>query len=856
MFPLNPVVLTHEQAAIVAHDFGPALVFAVAGAGKSTAAVHRIERLVREKVFQPQNILATTFSRASARDLRRRLDAWPHCSRVEATTLHSVGFRIIRRAQRLGHYDNLQLNDAPGSDLGPVIYARAVARARRDGVYLPDSLDREDFLNYVSRCKGQLQYADLARAELNEEGLRVARQAENPSTDSVYLALYRIFEQVRLEHGMITFDDMLLTGWEALVRFPDVLREVQGQYRAVLVDEFQDLNLAQSEMLDLIAREHRNYMAIGDDDQTIYEWRGASVDFILTFEQRYGATKYYIRDNFRSYASHLALANRVIEHNRKREPKRLNLTRGFAGTTHTHMHGSVEDQAEQIVREIQGALAGPYQKPDIAVLVRMYAQTPFIEAGLIEARIPYVVKGSAPFYQRPELLVLLAYLRLGLTEGQLRRGEGIPDAELRDVRRAWELVYNRPTRFMSKVLADRVFDVVCQQRTTFVRALNTVAGEQDDRLGDRLSALAQVIAWLADGVKDTLAETLLDDLDRRLGYKEYLTRSGGLPETAEGRVHNVTALIRYARSKGTGAEFLQHLDYISFQKVGRNLADEEDVVTITTVFRAKGLQWPVVIVPNCNQGTYPAGGPDRLEEERRIFYVALTRPEKVLHLHVVAATDSPPTSPFLLEAEYERTLHDVRRLGSVLETQPELWSTEDVLSLVRLPRALHLDRYFRTWWPDHVDLDHMGVIVERAQHLWWTARNRNLTEQLGLSDDDLATWESLGIMQEEPPTEAFSDLERCVPVAKADVARPSFTSAKAHSPYLTTFLQGQAVRHEKLGVGRVERVVSDGKALQVSVLFESGGLKTLNARFAQLRPAEEVELPVYDAEHDEWLPFP
>lgn len=852
---MKSIALTDEQTAIVAHDFGPALVFAVAGAGKSTAAVHRIERLVREKIFQPQNILATTFSRAAARDLRSKLDVWPHCSRVEATTLHSVGFRIIRRAQRLGHYDNLQLNDSPGSDLAPVIYARAVARARREGLYLPESLDREDFLNYVSRCKGQLQYADLARAELNEEGLRVARQAENPSAESVYLDLYRIFEQVRQEHGMITFDDMLLTGWEALVRFPDVLREVQGQYRTVLVDEFQDLNLAQSEMLDLIAREHRNYMAIGDDDQTIYEWRGASVDFILNFERRYGATKYYIRDNFRSYAPHLALANRVIEHNLKREPKRLNLTRGFAGSTHTHMHGSVEDQADQIVREIQGALADAHTRADIAVLVRMYAQTPFIEAGLIEARIPYVVKGNPPFYQRPELLVLIAYLRLGLVERRLRQGQGIPDDELRDVRRSWELVYNRPTRFMSKLLADRVFDLVCQQRTTFVRALQMTAGEQEDRLGDRLSALAQVLSWLADGVKDTLAETLLDDLERRLGYKEYLTRSGGLPETAEGRVQNVTALTRYARSKGTGEQFLQHLDYISFQKVGRNLADEADVVTITTVFKAKGLQWPVVIVPNCNRGTYPAGGPDRLEEERRIFYVALTRPEKILHLHVLAGSDSPPTSPFLLEADYERTLHDVRRLGGVLDMQPELWSTEDVLALVRLPRALHLDRYFRTWWPDHVDVEHMSVIAERAQQLWWTAKQRNLTERLGLVEDDLSTWEALGIMQEDPDGEAFGDLEQCIPAPKPDAGKPSFTTGKAHSPYLTTFFQGQQVRHEKLGVGSVQRVVSDGKALQVSVLFETAGLKTLNARFAQLRPADEVELPVYDATHGEWLPF-
>lgn len=835
------VALTAEQRDIVQHDVGPALVFAVAGAGKSTAAVHRIERLVREKIFQPQDILATTFSRAAARDLRKKLDAWPHCSRVQATTLHSVGYRVIRRAQRLGHYDNLQLNDAPGSDLGPVIYTRAVARARREGLVIPDSLDREDFLGYVSSCKGNLQYADLARAALTEEGLRVATQATNPSADSVYLALYRVFEEVRLEQGMLTFDDMLLTGWEALVRFPDVLGEVQGQYRTVLVDEFQDLNLAQSELLDLITREHRNYMAIGDDDQTIYEWRGASVHYILSFEQRYGAKKYYIRDNFRSRAPHLALANRVIEHNQHREAKRLNLTRGFDGTTHTHLHASVEDQADSIVTEIEGALRDGARRPDIAVLVRMYAQTPFIERGLIEARIPYIVKGAPPFYQRPELLVLIAYLRLGVMETRLRQGEGIPDQQLRDTRRAWELVYNRPTRFMSKAVADRVFDVVCQHHTTFARALSLVAGEQEDRLGDRLSALAQLLSWLADHVHETLAESLLDDLEQRLEYKAFLTRSGGLPETAEGRVHNVTALIRYARAKGTGAEFLGHLDYISFQKVGKNLSDEEDVVTITTVFRAKGLQWPVVIIPNCNQGTFPAGGPDRLEEERRIFYVALTRPEKMLHLHVVTNNDpdTPPTSQFLLEAAYEHTLHDVRQLGGVLDKDPERLTTPEVLALLRLPRALQLDRYLRTWWPEHVDDVRLEASARRAQQLWWTAKARGLLEALQLTEDDLATWEALGIMDAEPEDGVFGDLADCVPRPKPDASKPEFTGGKAHSPYLTSFTQGQQVRHAKLGVGSVERVITDGHTLQVSVRFSSG-LKTLNSRFAHLEPVDSA----------------
>ncbi|PYE52042.1 ATP-dependent helicase [Deinococcus yavapaiensis] len=827
----SAIPLTSEQQRIVAHDHGPALVFAVAGAGKTTAMVHRIERLVREGTFRPKEILATTFSRAAAADIRAALARWPHCSDVHATTLHSVGYRVIRRAQRLGHYDNLQLNDQDGGNLGAVIFARAVARARKEGLDIPDSLDREDFLGYVSICKGNLRYADLARAALPPEALRVATQAQNPSPDSVYLALYQAFETVRLEHGMVTFDDMLLTGWEALVRFPDVLRETQGQYRCVIVDEFQDVNLAQSEMLDLIAREHRNYMAIGDDDQTIYEWRGASVDFILNFAHRYGAVKYYIRDNFRSCASHLALANRVIERNTKREPKRLNLTRGFHGRTFLHQHDNAEDLARCVVTEIQDALAGGRARRDVAVLVRMYAQTPFIEHFLIEARVPYVVKGNVPFYQRSELLALFAYLRLALLERDLRVGKGVPERSLRDARAWWDLVYNRPVRYMPKVLADAVFQRVVQHGMTFSKALRIAAGEVDRRLGDRVEDLADVLTWLADDAHDATAEATLDALVHRLAYEAYLLRHGGLPETAQGRVNNVRALVLYARAKGTSAEFLQHLDYISFQKVGKNLNDDEDVVTITTIFRSKGLQWPIVFIPNCNAGTIPTGGPDRVEEERRILYVALTRPQETLHVHVVTTM---PTSPFLLEAEHEQVLADVDRVQAALSKAPEAWSTHDAYALARLPRRLHLDRYFRTWWPQHTPPEQVHAVAQEAQRLYDVARQRDLLAALDLHEEDAQQWEMLGPLDENPSDDAYPDLAALVPTANGDVTKPTFSSSHASTAYLTTFTPQQRVQHAKFGAGIVEAVCSDGADLEVTVRFDGVGVKRLMARFARL----------------------
>ena len=255
---------------------------------------------------------------------------------------------------------------------------RVLSRAWREKVaYAPelDELDRPDFLTYVGVMKANLWYADLARADLPPAALALAAQAPAPPGFPWYRDLYGLYERVRSQERVLTFDDMLLSGWECLHRFPDVLAEARRRFRCVLVDEFQDVNRVQSEILDLLTGPDRNYMGIGDDDQTIYEWRGADPSLILSFAGRYGAARYFIRDNFRSHAAPLALANRVIERNRKREPKRLSLTRGFDGDVQVHTEDSPEKQGRHVaalVREalgvgasgVRGRHPGPAVRPD------------------------------------------------------------------------------------------------------------------------------------------------------------------------------------------------------------------------------------------------------------------------------------------------------------------------------------------------------------------------------------------------------------------------------------------------------------------------------------------------------------
>ena len=641
--------LTEEQRAIVDHDYGPALVFAVAGAGKTTAMTYRIERLVRENIFPASAILATSFSKASVKDIKTALGRWPHCGQVQVQTLHAVGWGILKLAQRRGLGPAFALGQEEDSTDSHLLGKVLGVAWREKAAYAPelDGMDRADFLNYVGVMKANLLYADLDRADLPPAARIQAGPATAPAGFGWYPSLYGLYETIRVQAQILTFDDMLLSAWECLHRFPEVLADARRRFACVLVDEFQDVNRVQSEILDLLTLPHRHYMAIGDDDQTIYEWRGADPGFILSFTGRYGASKYFIHDNFRSHAAPLALANKVIERNRRREPKRLSLTRGFGGRLEVHEETSPEAQGRHLALLMRQALEAGRSPDDMAVLVRLYAQTPPIEQGMLEADIPYRVVGSSPFYARPEVKTLLDYVRLArMQDGWETR---------------WSQIANRPARYLSRVFCDEITRAV-RRGVSLPNALMAAAKDAPAHQASRLADLADTLHWLA-GASDTLpAGAALAQLDKKIGYVDFLRRSSGFPETGLARAANVEAFGRYAHSASTLKSLLAHLDTLEASGVGQNRGGAGGIA-LMTVFRAKGLEWPVVFVPDCNQGIFPYGGPEELEEERRLFYVALTRTQSDLHLHLVK-TELP--SQFLIEADWKNTLTSVQALGAAL----------------------------------------------------------------------------------------------------------------------------------------------------------------------------------------------
>lgn len=671
--------LTPEQQAIVAHTDGPALVLAVAGSGKTTAMVHRIARLVREGSVAPQHILAASFTRATVTDIRTALAHWPACHRVTVATLHRVGRLAIASAIRHG-WDRHR-PQAPADGERQLLYA-TLGRVRQQRVPYRDeleTLDHDDFLTYVSRCKGAIQYADLERADLPAAAYAVAQQAAAPPGLAWYLDLYQAYERVRHAQGAITFDDMLLTGWELLLRYPAVLADLRGQYRWLMIDEFQDVNRVQAELVDVLAAPAYQLMAIGDDDQTLYTWRGAEPQLILRFAERYQATVYRMQACFRCYAAPIALANAVIRANPQRAPKQMQVTRGVGGTTTITAYADDAALAASLVADVQAARAAGCAPAAMVVLVRLYAQTPPLEQALIAARMRYTIEGSGPFYEREELRTFLAYARLAHAERQLRHGQGVADAEITRVSAAWSASYNRPMRYLSKELSERIVNTVLGHGLPFGTVLRRMAGEVVGWQAARLIELAELLTWLAGELERGTALAVLSELERRLDYCAYLREHSGFPETGASRAANVQALLRYAEGKGPLAALLRHLDGLA-ELVGEahaSTAPHPDALTITTIHRAKGREWDIVYVPHVNQGIIPHGDPATWDEERRLLYVALTRSREQLHL---AWVQTGRRSRFLEEIAVEQVLADVAALGRALHTAPDAWQARDALA--------------------------------------------------------------------------------------------------------------------------------------------------------------------------------
>lgn len=826
------LTLTDQQQQIVAHTYGPALVYAVAGAGKTTAMVHRVARLVHDRVFAPEQILVSSFNRAAVDDLGRALGAWPECGQVARLTLHALGYAIVRRAAARGSIPALA-RDAVLADGGErqILGAMREAARRRKLVAADElnALDEQALLNYIGACKGNLQYADLQAARLPPSALHSARQAEPPPDQPHVLTLYKLYEQVRVERGWLTFDDMLLLAWEAFQREPALLAEWQERYAAVLVDEFQDVNLAQAEMLDLLTARHRNYMAIGDDDQTIYGFRGARMDFFRTFEQRYTATVYTMTDNFRCQGAQVLLANGVIAQNEARQPKALTVTQGFGGTTLLHKAPDAPAMARQLLAEVQTFHAQGYRLAQIAVLVRLTAQTPPIEQALSQAGIAYRIAGDEPFYRRREIVDLLMYTELAAFDASLRAGRRLSRNDLERLEQCWRRLAHRPTRYLTRQMSDAILQAAVRRGESLSASLRALCTDLHERRAGVVYSFADLLIWLGDAPADLPASTLLMRLEQVLGYQDFLRASGG-GETGEGAAQNVQAFVQYAEGKGTLAALRAHLDQLAQQRVAMQHPDR-DAVDIRTIHRSKGLEWPVVLIPHCNNGYLPAQYADNWDEECRLLYVGITRAQRHLRLYALDG-GKYQASPFLVEAQAERVLLAAETIGDALSLDPERWTAAQAFNLATCPRLFHQARFFRLWW--RVPPAQQQSVARRVLEFLAAAKQRRALDALGLQAADEAFWKDYAGSFAPRRSAAFPGIEALCAARAADrLTMPTVGQRPA------AYKVGDQVAHTAFGRGVVVAVEAHGSGRStewyVTVYFSERGKIKLASHIAPLQ---------------------
>jgi DNA helicase-2/ATP-dependent DNA helicase PcrA len=604
---LNP-----PQLEAVTHGTGPLLVLAGAGSGKTRVLTHRIAHLVATDAAKPSEILAITFTNKAAQEMRDRVEALVgRMVRVMwVMTFHSACARILRtEAERLGYTKRFSIYDDADS-------VRLVRRCLDELSIDPKRFAPRAIKSQVSRAKNQLEDAAAYRE-------RVSSFFEQTVAD-----VYELYEKRIHEMNAVDFDDLLFRTVNLLELFPDVSERYRQAFRWILVDEYQDTNHAQYRLLQLLAGEERNVCVVGDDDQSIYSFRGADINNILDFERDFpGARVVKLEQNYRSTQTILSAANAVVSNNEGRKPKEL---WSDCGTGDPVRVAELEDEhaeARYVASEIERLADEGTSRGEVAVFYRTNAQSRVLEDTLVRANVAYQVIGGTKFYERAEVKDALAYLTL-LTN---------PADSVSFAR-----VVNSPKRGIGQTTVGRVL----AHANTMGEPVMEIAAvpEMVPGLGPAavkaLDRFASIVERLRELTEHSSVGDLLESLLQETGYVEALEAERTIE--AQGRVENLQELVGVAREFDENwegerglpglAEFLQQLSLFSEQD---SLRDGESTVTLMTLHNAKGLEYPVVFMIGCEEGVFPHSrsiDEGNLEEERRLCYVGITRAERHLYL--------------------------------------------------------------------------------------------------------------------------------------------------------------------------------------------------------------------------------
>ncbi len=597
--------LNKEQKEAVFHTEGPLLLLAGAGSGKTRCLTHRIAYLIDEMGVKPWNILAITFTNKAAGEMRERVNQLVDygADQVWVSTFHSMCVRILRRhIDRIGFANEFTIYDT--DDQKTVMKNICKRLDVNTKIYKERAL-----LGAISSAKDEL--IDVREYELD---------AANDMNQRTYAKVYREYQETLQKNNALDFDDLIVKTVELFKSCPEILDSYQERFQYIMVDEYQDTNTAQFELVRLLAQKNRNLCVVGDDDQSIYKFRGANIRNILDFEKYFPEAKVIkLEQNYRSTQSILDAANAVISNNERRKDKALWTERGNGELVHFRQFDNAYEEAEYIADDVcrkvrkQGA-----QYKDFAVLYRTNAQARLLEERMIMEGVPYNVVGGTNFYARAEIKDILAYLKT--------IDNGRDDVAVRRI-------INIPKRGIGAVSVEKIEDYAQMRDISLYDAMELA--DEIMSLGKtaaKVRPFVQLIRELRKASSELTIAELIQEIVEKIQYAQYLQDNDD--ESAEDRIANVDELITKAvayqemHDEANLTEFLAEVALVAdIDKV----EDDDNRVLLMTLHSAKGLEFPNVYLAGMEDGLFPGqsaiwtNDQEDIEEERRLAYVGITR---------------------------------------------------------------------------------------------------------------------------------------------------------------------------------------------------------------------------------------
>lgn len=744
---MNLDTLNEKQYEATTTTEGAVLIIAGAGSGKTRVLTHRTCYLIEECGVNPYNIMAITFTNKAAAEMRERIDDMVGfgSESIWVTTFHSTCVRILRRfADRIGYGNSFTIYD---SDDQKQVMKDVCKRLEIDTKIYKEKM----FLGIISKCKDSL--IDPTEFALSADGdFAKQRQA----------SVYREYQATLKKNNAMDFDDLIMKTVELFKADAEVLNYYQERFRYIMVDEYQDTNTAQFELIRLLAGKYGNLCVVGDDDQSIYKFRGANIKNILNFEQYFPQARVIkLEQNYRSTANILDAANGVIANNVGRKAKALWTSQGAGEKIHFKQFDTAFDEALYVTHDIEEQIEKGSSYSDCAVLYRTNAQSRMFEERFIAANIPYKIVGGVNFYARKEIKDLLAYLKtIDNAQDDLA------------VRR----IINVPKRGIGATTLTRVQDFAYEKEISFYTALKMA----DDipslgRSAAKIKPFVTFIQAMRSKLEYFTVSQILQDIIEETGYVRELEAED--TDEAKARIENIdellTKVVTYEQSEEnpTLSGFLEEVALVADID---SLDEDSDYVVLMTLHSAKGLEFPQVYLAGMEDGLFPSymsiasdNPTEEIEEERRLCYVGITRAKE--NLAVTCARSRMIRG----ETQYNRVSRFVKEIPSELLA---------------------------------------GTVAPEK---------KNQEEEQNSRRAEFAKAKS-----------AF----RAKPMALQQQSAPSRAFASASTGKITLDYQvGDTVKHMKFGEGVVTQIVEGGRDYEVTVDFQTAGVKKMFAAFAKLK---------------------